>query len=68
MTSAPSPAPIDVYRRRLQLRHALVSVEAAIALREEPNSGGSESVNLEALQEDLLAALWLTETLLAQRR
>jgi hypothetical protein len=45
-----------------------VSVEAAIALREEPNSGGSESVNLEALQEDLLAALWLTETLLAQRR
>jgi hypothetical protein len=25
------PAPIDVYRRRLQLGHALITVEAAIA-------------------------------------
>jgi hypothetical protein len=62
-----SPAPIGVYRRRLQLRQALVTVEAAIALREEPGTGGSETVNLGGLREDLLVALWLTEGLLAKR-
>ena len=62
-----APAPIDVYRRRLQLRHALVTVEAAIALRDEPGAGSSETDNLEGLREDLLVALWLTEALLAKR-
>jgi len=59
-----SAAPIDVYRRRLELRHALATVEAAIALRDQPDRGGSETVNLESLREDLLVALWLVEGLL----
>jgi hypothetical protein len=67
VTFKQSPAPIDVYRRRFQLRDALVSVEAAIALRDEPGPRGSESVKLEGLREDLLVALWLTETQLAKR-
>jgi hypothetical protein len=62
-----STVPIDVYRRRLQLRHALVAVDAAIALQDEPREGGSETVNLEGLREDLLVALWLVEVLLAKR-
>jgi len=62
-----TPAPIDVYRRRLELRHAPVTVEGAIALRDEPGAGGSETVNLEGLREDLLVALWLTEIVLAKR-
>jgi hypothetical protein len=63
-----STAPIDVYRRRLQLRHALITVEAAIALRDKPGAGGSATVNLEGLREDLLVALWLTDVLLGKRR
>ena len=62
--SGPSPTPIDVYRRRAQLRHALVTVEAAIMLRG-PDS--SEPADLEGLREDLLAALWLTEILLSKQ-
>jgi hypothetical protein len=61
-----SPVPIDVYRRRAQLRHALVTIEAAIAQRDERDPGGSETVNLEGLREDLLVALWLTEILLSK--
>jgi hypothetical protein len=67
VTFEPSPAPINVYRRRLQLRQALATVEAAIALREEPGAGGSETVKLGGLREDLLVALWLTEVVLAKR-
>jgi hypothetical protein len=66
MTSGHSPTSIDVYRRRLQLRHALVTVEAAIALRDEPGSDRSDTVDLEGLREDLLVALWLTEILLSK--
>jgi hypothetical protein len=62
--SKPSPTPIDVYRRRAQLRYALVTVEAAIMLRG-PDS--SEAADLEGLREDLLAALWLTEILLSKQ-
>jgi hypothetical protein len=62
--SKPSPTPIDVYRRRAQLRYALVTVEAAIMLRG-PDS--SEPADLEGLREDLLAALWLTEILLSKQ-
>jgi hypothetical protein len=59
-----SPGPIDVYRRRRELRHALATVEAAIAVRDDHDSGRLDTVNLEGLREDLLVALWLTETLL----
>jgi hypothetical protein len=64
--SGPSPAPIDVYRRRAQLRHALVTVEAAIMLKGECDLDSSEPANLGGLREDLLAALWLTEILLSK--
>ena len=64
--SRPSPAPIDVYRRRAQLRHALVTVEAAIMLRCESGPDSSEPTDLEGLREDLLAALWLTEIVLSK--
>ena len=64
--SRPSPTPIDVYRHRTQLRHALVTVEAAIMLRGECGPDSSEPANLEGLRDDLLAALWLTEILLAK--
>jgi hypothetical protein len=59
-----SPTPIDIYRRRRELRHALATVEAAIAVRDDHDSGRSDTVNLEGLREDLLVVLWLTETLL----
>jgi hypothetical protein len=59
-----SSGPIDVYRRRRELRHALATVEAAIAVRDDHDSGRSDTVNLEGLREDLLVALWLTETVL----
>jgi hypothetical protein len=62
----PSPTPIDVYRHRAQLRHALVTVEAAIMLKGESGPDSSEPTNLEGLREDLLAALWLTEILLSK--
>jgi hypothetical protein len=62
-----SPAPIEVYRRRLELSQALVTVEAAIALRDEPYAGSSKAVRLEGLRDDLRVALWLTENLLAKR-
>jgi hypothetical protein len=65
--STPSPTPIDVYRRRAQLRYALVTVEAAIILRGECGPDSSEPANLEGLREDLLAALWLTEILLSKQ-
>ena len=64
--SRPSPTPIDVYRRRAQLRHALVTVEAAIMLRGDSGPDRSEPADLEGLREDLLAALWLTEILLTK--
>jgi len=64
--SRPSPAPIDVYRHRAQLRQALLTVEEAIVLRGECGPDSSEPVNLEGLRDDLLAALWLTEILLAR--
>jgi hypothetical protein len=60
-----SPTRIDAYRRRVELRHALTTVEEAIALRDE--SGSACSANLDGLREDLLVALWLTEILLAKR-
>jgi hypothetical protein len=62
------PTPLDFYRRRVQLRHALVTVEAAIALREERTPAESEPTpaDLEGLREDLLVALWLTEVLLSR--
>jgi hypothetical protein len=68
MQSGPAPTPLDFYRRRVQLRHALVTVEAAIALREERTPAESEPapVDLERLREDLLVALWLTEVLLSR--
>jgi hypothetical protein len=65
--SRPSPTPIDVYRRRAQLRYALVTVEAAIMLRGECGPDSSEAASLEGLREDLLAALWLTEILLSKQ-
>ena len=64
--SRPPPARIDVYRRRAQLRYALVTVEAAIMLRGEGGPDSSEPDNLEGLREDLLVALWLTEILHAK--
>ena len=64
--SRPSPTPIDVYRRRAQLRHALVTVEAAIMLRGECDPESPEPADLEGLREDLLAALWLTEILVSK--
>jgi hypothetical protein len=65
--SRPSPTPIDVYRRRAQLRYALVTVEAAIMLSGEYSQDSSEPAYLEGLREDLLAALWLTEILLSKQ-
>jgi hypothetical protein len=65
VTSGRSPTQIEAHRRLLELRHALATVEAAIALRNE--RGSACSVNLEGLREDLLVALWLCEILLAKR-
>jgi hypothetical protein len=67
VTSGYSCRPIDAYRRRAELRHALATVEAAIALRDERGSDASNKVNLEGLREDLLTALWLTEILVSKR-
>lgn len=64
--SAPSPTPLDLYRRRVQLRHALVAVESAIVLRDERTPEDAEPANLEGLRQDLLVALWLTEVLLSR--
>jgi len=64
--SAPSPTSLDLYRRRVQLRHALVAVESAIVLKEERAPEDAEPVNLEGLRQDLLVALWLTEVLLSR--
>jgi hypothetical protein len=58
--------PIDVYRRRAQLRYALVTVEAAIMLSGEYGQDSSEPAYLEGMREDLLAALWLTEIMLSK--
>jgi hypothetical protein len=70
MESGHAPTPIDIYRRRAQLRHALATVEAAIVLSDERAACGDEPVvvNLEGLREDLLVALWLTEVLLSNHR
>ena len=65
MTPGRPPAQIEAYRRRVELRHALATVEEAIALRDE--RGSACSVNLEGLREDLLVALWLCEVLLTKR-
>jgi hypothetical protein len=64
VTPGRSPTQIEAYRRRVELQHALATVEAAIALRVE--GGSACSVNLEGLREDLLVALWLCEILLAK--
>jgi hypothetical protein len=65
VTPGRSPTQIDAYKRRVELRRALATVEEAIALRDE--RGSACTVNLEGLQEDLLAALWLCEILLTKR-
>jgi hypothetical protein len=65
VTPGRSPTQIDAYKRRVELRRALATVEEAIALRDE--RGSASSVNLEGLREDLLVALWLCEILLTKR-
>jgi hypothetical protein len=68
--SGTPPVPIDIYRRRARLRHALVTVDEAIALAsarcaaegEEPTIFGPEQ-----FPDDLLIALWLTELGLSSR-
>lgn len=65
MTPGRSPTQIEAYRRRIELRQALATVEAAILLRDE--HGPASPVNLEGLRDDLLAALWLCEILLMKR-
>jgi hypothetical protein len=61
------PTPIELFRRRRELRGALVTVDAAIALRNERGPRGAETVDFDGLREDLLVALWLTEAQLARR-
>jgi hypothetical protein len=64
------PVPLDVYRRRARLRHALVTVEEALALAEVQRGvdGGKPTIfGLEQLRDDLLIALWLTQLGLANR-
>jgi hypothetical protein len=70
MESEHAPTPLDMYRRRAQLRHALATVEAAIVVDDERIAGGEEPAvaNLEGLREDLLVALWLTEVFLSNHR
>ena len=61
---------MDVYRRRARLRHALVTVEEAIAVAEAQRDadGGKPTIfGLEQLRDDLLIALWLTQLGLANR-
>jgi hypothetical protein len=67
VTSGHSPTPIDAYRRTVELKQALATVEAAIALRDERGSACSGGVNLEGLREDIVGALWLAEILLFKR-
>jgi hypothetical protein len=64
VTPGRSPTQIEACKRRVELRHALATVEEAIALRDE--RGAACSVNLEGLREDLLVALWLCEILLTK--
>ena len=64
------PVPMDVYRRRARLRHALVTVEEAIAVAEAQRDadGGKPTIfGLEQFRDDLLIALWLTQLGLANR-
>jgi len=63
MASDDSTAHLDLFRRRRDLRHALATVEAAIEQHAEESP---ETVKLEGLRTDLLAALELTELLLAR--
>lgn len=63
MTSEDSTAQLDLFRRRRELRHALATVEAAIA---QHDGDGAETARLAGLRIDLLAALELTELLLAR--
>jgi hypothetical protein len=64
------PVPIDIYRRRARLRHALVTVEEAIALanaQRAADGGVPTIVGLEQLRDDLLIALWITQLGLSSR-
>jgi hypothetical protein len=64
------PVPIDIYRRRARLRHALVTVEEAMALANAQRAadGGKPTIfGLEQLRDDLLIALWITQLGLANR-
>jgi hypothetical protein len=63
MAFADSTAQLDGFRRRRELREALATVEAAIAQHGEESPA---TVKLEGLRWDLLAALELTELLLAR--
>ena len=64
MASEESTARLDGFRRRRELRHALATVEAAIA----QHAGEStDLVKLEGLRRDLLPALELNELLLNER-
>jgi hypothetical protein len=54
MASDGSTAHLDLFRRRRDLRHALATVEAAIEQHAEESP---ETVKLEGLRTDLLAAL-----------
>jgi hypothetical protein len=67
VTSGHPPTPIDAHKRTVELRQALATVDAAIALRDERGSPCSGGVNLDGLREDLVVALWLTEILLFKR-
>jgi hypothetical protein len=62
--------PIDIYRRRARLRHALVTVEETIALvnAQRAADGGKPTVfGLEQLRDDLRMALWITQLGLSSR-
>lgn len=61
MASQDPTARLDGFRRRRELRHALATVEAAIAQRAREST---DLVKLEGLRSDLLAALELNELLL----
>jgi hypothetical protein len=63
MASDGSAARLDLFRRRRDLRHALATVEAAIAQHGEESP---DTANLEGLRRDLLTALQLTELLLGR--
>jgi len=62
MASEDSTAQLDLFRRRRELRHALATVDAAIA---QHDAQSPETARLAGLRVDLLAALELTELLLA---